>query len=178
MRKIFSIMMLLAVVACVRTQPPAPVINYSDTDKHFIQRYQQLAVNAQVPVKIGTAYEIKDEYYFPMQNPSYAEEGIASWYGPGFEGNKTANGEIFNPNDFTAAHPSLPMPSIIEVTNLDNGKVINVRVNDRGPFHSKRILDVSKAAARELDMLQNGTANVSVRLLPRETLEYLEYARR
>jgi rare lipoprotein A len=178
MKKLFSIVMLLGVVACSTTKPTPPAINYSATDKQFIQRYQQLAVKAQVPVKIGTTYEIKDEYYFPMHNPSYVEEGIASWYGPGFEGNKTANGEIFNPNDFTAAHPSLPMPSVVEVTNLDTGKKINVRVNDRGPFHSKRIIDVSKAAARELGMLQNGTANVSVRLLPRETLEYLEYARR
>jgi rare lipoprotein A len=170
--------MLVALVACTNGRRQPPVINYSDTDKKFIQRYQQLAQHAQVPVKTGSAYEVKDEWYFPMHQPSYNETGLASWYGPGFAGKQTASGEIFNPNDFTAAHPSLPMPSIIEVTNLDNGRVVQLKVNDRGPFHSERILDVSQAAARELGMMGKGTAKVRVRLLPRETLEYLEYARK
>ena len=93
------------------------------------------------------------------------QQGEASWYGPGFHGRKTANGERFNQEALTAAHRKLPLGTRISVRNLDNGATVNLRINDRGPYAGGRILDVSKAAARELGMLQSGTATVQIRIL-------------
>jgi rare lipoprotein A len=95
-------------------------------------------------------------------NDTFRQEGIASWYGTEFDGRPTASGEIFNSSLYTAAHPSLPFGTILTVTNRHNGKRVNVRVNDRGPFVSARIIDVSRAAAEQLDMLVTGTAPVLV----------------
>lgn len=92
----------------------------------------------------------------------YDEEGIASWYGEKFHGHKTSNGEIYNMYTFSAAHKHLPLPSFVRVTNLENGRSLIVRVNDRGPFHGERIIDLSYAAASRLDMLKTGTARVRV----------------
>jgi rare lipoprotein A len=94
---------------------------------------------------------------------SYEATGLASWYGDELRGRKTANGEIFNPEEMTAAHRTLPMSSWVEVTTLDTGKSLRVRINDRGPFHGKRIIDLSKAAARRLGMLSHGARLVRVR---------------
>ncbi|RKF12828.1 septal ring lytic transglycosylase RlpA family protein [Alginatibacterium sediminis] len=96
---------------------------------------------------------------------SYEVDGIASWYGKKFHGHLTSNGEIYDMYSFSAAHKNLPLPSYVEVTNLANGKSVIVRVNDRGPFHSKREIDLSYAAAYKLDMLANGTAKVRVKLI-------------
>lgn len=92
----------------------------------------------------------------------YSTKGKASWYGPGFAGRLTANGERFNPNELTAAHRSLPFNTRVRVTHLENGKSVIVRINDRGPFVGRRIIDLSKAAAKKLDMLGSGTASVEV----------------
>ncbi len=89
--------------------------------------------------KIGSPYKIAGTWYYPKEDPDYRETGIASWYGPGFNGRVTANGEVYNQDDLTAAHRTLPMPSIVRVTNLDNGRSIKVRINDRGPFARSRI---------------------------------------
>ncbi len=96
---------------------------------------------------------------------SYVEEGIASWYGPGFHGQKTSNGEIYNQKGFTAAHKNLPLPSYLKVTNLRNGKKVIVRVNDRGPFVGTRIIDLSEGSARAIDMVGTGTAKVRIELI-------------
>ncbi len=96
---------------------------------------------------------------------SYVEEGIASWYGPGFHGQKTSNGEIYNQKGFTAAHKNLPLPSYLKVTNLRNGKKVIVRVNDRGPFVGSRIIDLSEGSARAIDMVGSGTAKVRIELI-------------
>lgn len=96
---------------------------------------------------------------------SYIEEGTASWYGPGFHGQKTSNGEIYNQKGFTAAHKNLPLPSYLKVTNLRNGKKVIVRVNDRGPFVGDRILDLSEGSARAIDMVGTGTAKVRIELI-------------
>lgn len=96
---------------------------------------------------------------------SYQEVGTASWYGPGFHGNKTSNGEIYNQKGFTAAHKNLPLPSYVKVTNLENGKAVIVRVNDRGPFHGSRIIDLSEGAAKAINMTQKGTARVKLELI-------------
>ncbi|MXS82120.1 septal ring lytic transglycosylase RlpA family protein [Nitrosomonas oligotropha] len=90
------------------------------------------------------------------------EIGEASWYGPGFQGKETANGDIFDQTKMTAAHPSLPMGTKAQVTNLDNDKTVEVRINDRGPYVKDRVIDVSKAAAKKLDMRKDGTAHVRI----------------
>lgn len=92
----------------------------------------------------------------------YVQEGIASWYGKKFHGHKTSNGEVYDMYKMTAAHKSLPLPSYARVTNLDNGRSVIVRVNDRGPFHGNRLIDLSWAAAKKLDFLDKGTARVEV----------------
>jgi len=99
---------------------------------------------------VGKPYKIKGKTYKPKHEPKYDEKGIASWYGPGFHGKPTASGEPFNMYAMTAAHPTLPLNSYLHVTNLENGKKIIVRLNDRGPFAEKRIIDLSKGAAQKL----------------------------
>jgi rare lipoprotein A (peptidoglycan hydrolase) len=98
------------------------------------------------------------------ETPLYDEQGLASWYGPGFHGRQTANGEKFNQNAMTAAHRKLPLGTMVEVTNLETGKTITVRINDRGPYSGKRIIDLSKAAAQELGIIHNGTGMVGVKV--------------
>ncbi|HJR69880.1 MAG TPA: septal ring lytic transglycosylase RlpA family protein [Gammaproteobacteria bacterium] len=104
-------------------------------------------------------------YYVLASSEGYRERGIASWYGHPFHGRQTSNGERYDMHEMTAAHKSLPLPTWVEVTNLTNGKRIVVRVNDRGPFVGKRVIDLSYAAANALDMVRAGTANVEVRAL-------------
>lgn len=122
--------------------------------------------------KIGTPYEINGVYYYPQEDFRYSEEGVASWYGPGFNKKQTANGEIFNQNDLTAAHRTLPLPSLVKVTNLENGHVMTLVVNDRGPFVNtkNRIIDVSSRAAEILGFKEKGTARVKVEILPNESM--------
>ena len=110
--------------------------------------------------KVGPKYKIKGKTYKPKHDPKYDEKGIASWYGPGFHGKPTASGERFDMYDMTAAHPTLPLNSLLHVTNLENGKMIIVRLNDRGPFADKRIIDLSKGAAQKLGVI--GLAKVRV----------------
>ncbi len=120
--------------------------------------------------KIGTPYQVDGKWYYPSEDYAYVQEGIASWYGQDFHGKKTANGEKYDMNAVTAAHPTLPMPSVVRVTNLDNGRQLNVRVNDRGPFHSSRIIDVSRRAAQLLGFYDVGTAHVRVEIDATESI--------
>ena len=119
--------------------------------------------------KVGSPYQIKSVWYYPAEDYEYAETGIASWYGPNFHGKKTANGEIYNQNDLTAAHRTLPLPSAVRVTNLENGRSIVLRINDRGPFAHSRIIDVSRRGAQLLGFERNGTAKVQVDILEVES---------
>lgn len=112
--------------------------------------------------KVGQPYQIGGRWYYPSYDPDYDEVGTASWYGPGFHGRQTANGEMFDRHQISAAHPTLPLPSIVRVTNLSNRRELEVRVNDRGPFIGRRIIDLSQAAARELGFERQGTARVRV----------------
>jgi rare lipoprotein A len=112
--------------------------------------------------KIGTPYQIDGTWYYPREQPDYDETGIASWYGPTFHGKHTANGETFDSGALTAAHRTLPMPVNVRVTNLDNGRSIVLRVNDRGPYARGRIIDVSARAAQLLGFYGIGTAKVRV----------------
>jgi len=115
------------------------------------------------PVKIGEPYKIGNKTYTPAEVASYDKVGYASWYGSELAGRPTANGEPFNPNGFTAAHKTLPLPTYVEVTALDTGKTILVRINDRGPFANDRLIDLSQAAARQLGIENQGVAGVRVR---------------
>ena len=124
--------------------------------------------------KVGNPYKINGKWYYPAVDYQYDEVGIASWYGPGFHGKTTANGEMFDQNKISAAHRTLPMPSVVKVTNLENGLVLEkVRINDRGPFARNRIIDLSKKAAEELGFIRNGVAKVRVEILEDESRKYV-----
>jgi rare lipoprotein A len=120
---------------------------------------------------IGRPYVIAGVTYVPQEDPTYRAEGIASWYGDAFHGRLTSNGEVFDMRSITAAHPTLPLPSYVRVTNLANGKSLIVRVNDRGPFHANRVIDLSSRAAELLDVRRRGTARVRVEYVGRAKLE-------
>lgn len=128
--------------------------------------------------KVGKPYQVDGIWYYPKDDWNYDETGIASWYGEQFHGRDTANGETFDLNGLTAAHHTLPMPSIVQVTNLENGRTLELRVNDRGPFAAGRIIDVSRHAAQLLDFERNGTAKVRVRILTAESQQAQAVARR
>lgn len=120
--------------------------------------------------KIGQPYQIEGTWYYPREQPDYDETGIASWYGPTFYGQRTANGETFDASALSAAHRTLPMPVNVRVTNLENGRSLVLRVNDRGPFARGRIIDVSEQAAKLLGFYDKGTARVRVTYLSRAYL--------
>ena len=115
--------------------------------------------------KIGKPYQIEGLWYYPKADATYSATGIASWYGEPFHGRKTANGETYDMNQLTAAHKTLPMPTEVRVTNLENGRSLVVTVNDRGPFVHGRIIDLSRRAAQLLGVIRNGTAKVRVESL-------------
>jgi len=118
---------------------------------------------ADYPQKIGEPYKVGGRTYTPEEVASYDQVGYASWYGEELSGNQTANGEAFNPQGISAAHKTLPLPTYVEVTALDTGRTILVRVNDRGPFANDRLIDLSHGAAKQLGIDQQGTAGVRVR---------------
>lgn len=119
--------------------------------------------------KIGNPYQIKGVWYYPSVNYRYSETGIASWYGQQFHKKRTANGQTFDMNAITAAHRTLPLPSMVRVTNLRNGRSLKVLVNDRGPFARGRIIDLSRRSAQLLGFERAGTARVKVEIVPDES---------
>ncbi len=121
--------------------------------------------------RVGSPYMVAGRVYVPEDDPHYRAEGLASWYGSDFRGRSTANGEIFDSESISAAHPTLPLPSYVRVTNLGNGRSIVVRVNDRGPYHGNRIIDVSKRTAHLLGFTVRGTARVRVEYVGRAPME-------
>ncbi|MGA2894075.1 MAG: septal ring lytic transglycosylase RlpA family protein [Xanthobacteraceae bacterium] len=121
--------------------------------------------------RVGNPYVVAGRVYVPEDNPHYRAEGVASWYGSDFHGRATANGEIFDAESISAAHPTLPLPSYVRVTNLNNGHSLIVRVNDRGPYAANRIIDVSKRAAHLLGFTARGTALVRVEYVGRAAIE-------
>ena len=112
--------------------------------------------------QVGKPYEVRGKLYKPEEDPDYVAVGMASWYGPNFHGRLTANGEVYDQYALSAAHPTLPLPSYARVTNLDNGRSVIVRINDRGPFAHGRIIDLSARAAEVLNYKKKGVANVQV----------------
>jgi rare lipoprotein A len=121
--------------------------------------------------RVGKPYTVGGRVYVPEENMNYRAEGLASWYGDDFHGRLTANGEVFDMASLTAAHPTLPIPSYARVTNLGNGKSLIVRINDRGPYHGNRLIDVSNRAADLLEFKGRGIANVRVEYVGRAPLE-------
>ncbi len=121
--------------------------------------------------RVGKPYVVAGRTFVPEEDTNYKAEGLASWYGRDFHGRLTANGEVFDQESITAAHPTLPMPSYVRVTNLSNRKSLIVRVNDRGPFHGDRVIDLSHKSAQLLGFKDNGVARVRVEYVGRAALE-------
>jgi rare lipoprotein A len=121
--------------------------------------------------KVGKPYNINGRTYVPAENPHYRAEGVASWYGRDFHGRLTANGEVYDMHSISAAHTTLPLPSYVRVTNLNNGRSIVVRVNDRGPYHRDRVIDLSIGTAKALDFYHRGIARVRVEYVGRAPIE-------
>jgi len=130
---------------------------------------QPPVVKDPAPIVSGTMrpYQVRGRWYTPKEQPDYEEVGMASWYGDAFNGRPTSTGERFDMHALTAAHKTLPLPGLVEVTNLENGRRLVVRINDRGPFVDSRIIDLSREAASELGMLSQGVGRVRVRYLGR-----------
>lgn len=128
--------------------------------------------------KVGNPYKVDGKWYRPQEDYDFEETGLASWYGPGFHGKKTANGEVFDEDELTAAHRTLQMPSFVRVTNLENGRSVVVRVNDRGPFKRGRVMDLSSKAAELLGFKNKGTAKVKLQVLSEESKQLAQAAMR
>ncbi len=172
MKHIATIMMLVWLAACTASGPPEPRIALEpQTPDEIIEYTWRDFQRSGGPnrVKVGKPYRIMGQRYHPRLEPGYIEEGVASWYGPNFHGKLTANGEVYDQYGLTAAHRTLPLPSIVKVTNLHNGRELVVRINDRGPFAHDRIIDLSKRSAELLGMKHQGTSQVKVALLLDET---------
>jgi rare lipoprotein A len=153
--------------------PPPPRVSYAHGHEHFSQsKYGRaskkvIADGEAVPhgggqYLVGHPYTVAGHRYYPAENPSYTATGMAYWYGAAFHGRRTANGEVYDMASLSAAHPTMPLPSYARVTNLSNGYSVIVRVNDRGPYHAGRVMDVSSRVADVLDMKAMGTARVKV----------------
>lgn len=151
---------IVTVVACSSSSPDI-------TDPP--QKQAAAILNQGGVYKVGNPYKILGRWYYPKEDYNYKEEGTASWYGPDFHAKRTANGEKYDMNALTAAHRTLPLPSIVRVTNLENGRSLVVRVNDRGPYARNRVIDVSKKVAQLLGFLEQGTAKVRVEVLEKES---------
>jgi rare lipoprotein A len=152
-----SVCAMLLMSACGK---PAPVVAPLEVP----QGTSQISGSGGV-YKVGAPYTVAGRRYTPRVQPNYRAEGLASWYGPKFHGKRTANGEIFDQYAVTAAHQTLPLPSKVRVTNLDNGRQLVVRVNDRGPFIGDRIIDLSRRSAQLLGVEKVGVAPVRLELL-------------
>lgn len=168
-----SFMAAAAVVlsACGTTQASRTAPPHRTADAPRPQRPNP-AIGTEVG-KVGRPYEVRGVWYTPRHDPDYDETGLASWYGEAHNGKPTALGERFDMNALSAAHKTLPLPSLVEVTNLENGRKATLRINDRGPFVEGRIIDLSKAAAEELGMLRAGVARVRVRYVGPAIIEPL-----
>ncbi len=136
----------------------------TNTAKEIKQAAKPAETKAQPVYKIGKPYQVDGVWYYPSEDYEYSGTGIASWYGPEFDGKATANGEIFDMNEVTAAHKTLPLPSVVRVTNLENGRSLLVRINERGPFVNGRIIDLSRRSAQLLGYEAAGTAKVRVEI--------------
>ena len=183
LRSAILVSVALALGACTASDPTTtlasavPITKVKFTEEEYgVSASPRVALEPNAFVKggghykVGRPYKVRGRWYTPKEEPGYVRDGKASWYGPNFHGRKTANGEIFDQNHLSAAHPTFPLPSYARVTNKANGRTVVVRVNDRGPYSHKRIIDMSKRAAEMLDFKQQGTAQVRVEYIGRAPL--------
>ena len=172
----------LCLAGCAQQQPTKSAYQRQRGHEHFAEGAygkaspRVIADGSSVPrgggqYLVGRPYSIHGRMYYPRENESYVAEGRASWYGDAFHGRKTANGEIYDKMALSAAHPTMPLPSLARVTNLGNGNSIIVRVNDRGPYAAGRVMDVSSRVADVLDFKRMGTAQVKVEYVGRAPME-------
>ena len=155
--------------ACSSSEPLRTLTSPLTSPSRAIEDAEPLAKGGS-SFKIGKPYQQNGVTYVPAEDTSYRAEGIASWYGPDFHGRPTANGEIFDMNGISGAHPTLPMPSYLRVTNIVNGRSIIVRVNDRGPYARERVVDLSIGAAKALDYYAQGLTRVRIEYVGRAPL--------
>jgi rare lipoprotein A len=173
-------LLLLLLAGCSTAELTVDLIKKSKKRAQQVEiakAVEEGAITANPVYKIGNPYQVGGVWYYPERDLAYDETGIGSWYGDEFAGRLTANGEIFDPDMVTAAHKTLPMPSVVRVTNLDNGKSLVVRINDRGPFVAGRIIDLSREAARLIGYRDQGIARVRVRVLAEQTLRLEKLAK-
>lgn len=169
MKHLFIAFISFTLVACIQTGRYSQRHDSAPNPKFYPD---SISMRDAIPIyepywqRGNQSYVVFGKRYFPMQTGlGYEASGEASWYGQKFHGHLTANGETYDMYQMTAAHKTLPIPSYVQVTNMANGKTAIVRVNDRGPFHDKRLIDLSYAAAKKLDMLKTGTANVKLEVI-------------
>jgi rare lipoprotein A len=170
----------IALAGCTTAELAIDMVKKSQKEKKVAKQTEELATGAVVAkprYKVGNPYNVGGVWYYPARDLAYDETGIGSWYGDEFAGKLTANGEIFDPEKITAAHKTLPMPSVVRVTNLDNGRSLVVRVNDRGPFVPGRVIDLSRESARLLGFKDQGLAKVRVKLLAEQSLRLEDLAK-
>jgi rare lipoprotein A len=170
-----------AMASCATTQAPPKKNTRSKeyfSEKEYGVKASPRVVSEGQPVPkgggrfmVGQPYQVRGKTYVPKEDPDYNKSGLASWYGSAFHGRYTANGEVYDSASLTAAHPTFPLPSYARVTNLQTGSSVIVRVNDRGPYHEGRILDVSSKTAELLDIKRTGTANVNVQYVGRARMD-------
>ena len=173
-------LLLLLLAGCSTAELTVDLIKKSKKRAEQVEiakAVEEGAITANPVYKIGNPYQVGGVWYYPERDLAYDETGIGSWYGDEFAGRLTANGEIFDPDIVTAAHKTLPMPSVVRVTNLDNGKSLVVRINDRGPFVAGRIIDLSREAARLIGYRDQGIARVRVQVLAEQTLRLEKLAK-
>ena len=160
------VLLLAALAAC--SSAPEKKADPAERSVEELTRLPDAVPKVEPKSELGNmkTYEVFGKRYYVLDSSEgFTQEGIASWYGPKFHGKKTSSGEIYDMYAMTAAHKTLPLPSYLEVKNLENGRKIIVRVNDRGPFHDNRIVDLSYTAALKLDMFAKGTALVEIRAI-------------
>ncbi len=157
----------LCIVSCAETELLV------QTAKQLSKTSEEKRPSHAVPAgyKLGKPYSVAGIQYFPRFDPELVEEGIASWYGEPFHGRDTANGEVYDMNALTAAHKTIPLPSTVRVTNIENGRKLLLRVNDRGPFVAGRIIDVSRRGAQLLGFFRKGTARVKIEFIELASLK-------
>lgn len=175
----FVFILLLFLTSCIGAVDKRNIYRRTNNSNFAFNSSEEISVSYDKKkykgkYKVGSPYKINGKKYIPKKVTSYKEIGVASWYGEDFHNKKTANGDIFDMNAMTAAHKTLLLPSIVKVTNLENGKSTKLVVNDRGPFVNERLIDVSKKAAEVLGFKKEGITKVKVEFLKNETEKFLE----
>jgi rare lipoprotein A len=179
MRWLALSVMCATVTACGTTQAPTKRTHgkeYFSEKEYGVKASPRVAQGNNIPkgggrYMVGNPYQVKGKWYYPKEDFSYSKVGIASWYGSAFHGRLTANGEVYDQMHLSAAHPTFPLPSYARVTNVETGSSVIVRVNDRGPYHEGRIIDLSNKTADMLDLQHSGTGNVRVQYVGRARMD-------